>query len=65
MKLFKITFETKEENEWIKGWYYVEDSVVELQQWVKELYEEHEVRDLEIIMTDVKGWTKVAVEKKV
>lgn len=67
MKIFKITFEIKDPtqpNEWSDGFYFVEDSIVEVQKYLTELYEQYEVKDLMVLTADIPGWRDVPVRRE-
>lgn len=67
MQIFKITFEIKNreesEDEWREGFYFVEESVAEVQKYLSELYEEYDVRELLVLTANIPGWTNVPIQK--
>jgi len=73
VRIFKINFEIKNpdakegEDPWDRGWYFIEESVQDLQDWISEMYKEHgqdNIRHLEVLMANVAGWETVPVERR-
>mgnify|MGYP000920224164 CR=1 FL=1 len=67
MQIFKISFKIKlpeeTDEEWRDGFYFIDESIGEVQTYLTELYEEYDVRDLLVVTANIPGWTQIPVEK--
>lgn len=67
MQIFKISFKIKtaeeSDEEWKDGFYFIDESIGEVKQYLTELYDEYQVKDLLVVTADIPGWTQIPVEK--
>lgn len=67
MQIYKVQFDVlnKEDDSEGRGWYYFEDSVQDVVDYIKELYDDEgiEVSNLQVMMVQAPGWTPVQIER--
>lgn len=68
MTIYKVEFEVHDEetDAWSKGWYYFEDAVDDLKNYIAELMDEDEVttRNIQVMAVQTQGWSPIRIKRQ-
>jgi hypothetical protein len=69
VRIYKVEFfvvnKNDEDDKPVKGWYYFEESISQVTDYIKELFEDEdiEVTDLRVLMLESPGWKELEIER--